>query len=280
VAATALESLLKRDRLVVLASLVSIALLSWLYLFHLAADMAAMDNAAMTSAPAMSGMADMPDMEMEAPAAAVEASAVTTFVFLVAMWMVMMVGMMLPSAAATILLFAALERKRQASGPYTRVALFVSGYFLVWSAFSVVAGAMQAALSQAGLMSMRMAVTSGIAGGAVFILAGIYEFTPLKERCLTHCRSPLEWIAHHHRPGPFGALRMGAEHGLYCVGCCWMLMALLFVGGIMNLLWVAAIAAIVLAEKLFPGGPIVARVAGAALVAAGIALIARPMLWA
>ena len=104
----------------------------------------------------------------------------------------------------------------------------------------------------------------------MFILAGLYEFTPLKKRCLSHCRSPLEWIAHHQRPGSLGALRMGTEHGLYCVGCCWMLMLLLFVGGVMNLLWVAVLAAVVLAQKLLPGGPIAARLAGVALVVFGV----------
>ena len=284
--ATALEEVLKRDRLVVLASLVAIALIAWLYLFQLAADMAAMDTAPapatssndMAEMPGMdmSGM-DMPGMKMEgrqsASAAETSSSVIATFGFLAAMWMVMMVGMMLPSAASTILLFAALERKRQQLGPYGRTALFVSGYFLTWFAFSVVAAAAQAALSSAGLMSMDMTVTSAVAGGAVFILAGLYEFSPLKNRCLSHCRSPLEWIAHHQRPGSLGALRMGMSHGLFCVGCCWMLMLLLFVGGVMNLLWVAAIAGVVLVEKLLPGGPIAARIAGGALVVFGVYLM-------
>ena len=184
----------------------------------------------------------------------------------------MMVGMMLPSAASTILLFAALERRRQSVGPYGRTALFVSGYFLVWSAFSLTAAAAQAVLSNTGLMSMDMAVTDRFTGGAVFIVAGLYEFSPLKRRCLAHCRSPLEWIAHHQRPRSLGALRMGIGHGLYCVGCCWVLMLLLFVGGVMNLLWVAAIAAVVLMEKLLPGGPLTARFAGGALIVFGIYL--------
>ena len=138
----------------------------------------------------------------------------------------MMVGMMLPSAAPTILLFAALERKRTPPRPYGRVALFVTGYFVVWSAFSIAAALLQTALSAAGQVSMEMVLTSGLLGGAMFILAGLYEFSPLKGRCLSHCRSPLEWIAHHQRPGSFGALRMGIEHGLFCLGCCWMLMLL------------------------------------------------------
>jgi predicted metal-binding membrane protein len=274
-AASALESVLKRDRLVVLASLSGLAIVAWLYLFHLAADMAAMQ------APADS-MADMPGMEgisgtgmASAPAAS---GALAAFVFLAIMWIVMMVGMMLPSAAATILLFAAVERKRQAAGPYNRTALFICGYFVVWGVFSILAAAAQTALSHAGMLSAEMAMTGAIVSGAVFVLAGLYEFSPLKESCLTHCRSPLEWIAHHQRPGGFGAFRMGGEHGLYCVGCCWMLMLLLFVGGVMNLLWVAAIAAIVLAEKLLPRGPLFARLAGAVLIVIGVGLILRPLL--
>ena len=117
---------------------------------------------------------------------------------------------------------------------------------------------------------MQMVLTSGLLGGAVLILAGLYEFSPLKSRCLSHCRSPLEWIAHHQRPGSFGALKMGIEHGFFCLGCCWMLMLLLFVGGVMNLLWVAVIAAVVLVEKLLPGGPIAARLAGGALIVFGV----------
>jgi predicted metal-binding membrane protein len=273
----ALEAVLKRDRLVVLASLAVLAITAWFYLLHLAADMAAAEaapalSAAMESMPGM----DMPGMKMDTPAGAetaVASASFTTFLFLAAMWMVMMIGMMLPSASSTILLFAALERKRPQAGPFGRTALFVSGYFLIWFAFSVVAAAAQTALQGAGLMSMEMSLSNAIAGGAVFVLAGLYEFSPLKNRCLSHCRSPLEWIAHHQRPGSAGALRMGIAHGLFCVGCCWMLMLLLFVGGVMNLLWVAAIAAIVLVEKLLPGGPIAARIAGGALVAIGVYLI-------
>jgi predicted metal-binding membrane protein len=128
------------------------------------------------------------------------------------------------------------------------------------------------------MLSAEMAVTGTIIGGTVFMLVGLYEFTPLKDRCLTHCRSPVEWIGRHHRPGLYGALRMGAGHGLYCVGCCWMLMLLLFVGGVMNLLWVAALAAIVLVQKLLPRGPLFARLTGFALTLAGAVLIARPFL--
>lgn len=258
-----LESLLKRDRLVVLASLVALGALSWLYLFYLAGGMERMGGIA-----GLMGMLQMNAAgEMQA---AGFGGALVNVILLSTMWIVMMIGMMLPSAAPTILLFAALERKRPSPGPYGRVAHFVFGYFIMWSAFSIAAALLQTALSAAGHISMQMVLTSGVLAGVVLILAGLYEFSPLKRRCLSNCRSPLEWIAHHQRPGSFGALRMGMGHGLFCIGCCWMLMLLLFVGGVMNLLWVAVIAAVVLVEKLLPGGPIAARLAGGALVVFGI----------
>lgn len=264
--ATALEGVLRRDRLVVLASLIALGALSWIYLFYLAAGMQTMDGIA-------GRPIGMPPMDaagaMRAPSLA---GAVVNFILLSTMWIAMMVGMMLPSAAPTALLFAALERKRPSPGPHGRVAFFVAGYFILWSAFSIAAAFVQTALSAVAQLSMQMVLTNGTLGGAVFVLAGLYEFSPLKNRCLGHCRSPLEWIAHHQRPGSLGALRMGMGHGLFCVGCCWMLMLLLFVGGVMNLLWIAAIAAVVLVEKLLPGGPVAARIAGGALILTGAAI--------
>jgi predicted metal-binding membrane protein len=266
-----MEAVLRRDRLVVLVSLFLLLLLAWLYLFRLSAEMT---NGGGMDMPGMEGMADMPGMAGEsAPATGVLAD----FALLSSMWSVMMVGMMLPSAAPTILLFSALERKRGAGEIVGRIAFFVAGYFLVWGLFSLAAAAGQTILGRLGLMTPQMAVTGAMLGGAVFILAGLYEFTPLKDRCLVHCRSPLDWIPRHLRPGRMGALRMGMQHGAYCVGCCWMLMLLLFVGGVMNLLWVAAIAAIVLVQKLLPGGLLATRIAGATLIACGIVLIARPL---
>jgi len=263
---TAVEEVLKRDRLVILASLVALGALSWLYLFYLAAGMERMDGIAgrLMGMPSRNASGVMQDPRV---------AALVNFILLSTMWIVMMIGMMLPSAAPTILLFAALERKRTPPRPYGRVALFVCGYFVIWSAFSIAAAFLQTALSAAGQISMQMILTGGVLGGAVLILAGLYEFSPLKNRCLGHCRSPLEWIAHHQRPGGFGALLMGMAHGLFCLGCCWMLMLLLFVGGVMNLLWVAVIAAVVLVQKLLPGGPITARLAGGALVVYGVYVV-------
>jgi predicted metal-binding membrane protein len=182
------------------------------------------------------------------------------------MWAVMMVAMMLPSAAPVVLLFAALERRR---GRLGRTAAFVAGYLVLWSGFSAAAAALQWALQ-------RIAITNaagpalGLFGAALVGAAGLYQLTPLKRACLAHCRSPVDALAGHWRPGRGGAFVMGARHGLYCLGCCWLLMALLFVIGVMNLLWVALLALLVLVEKLAPGGPRLARWSGLALVAAGL----------
>ena len=277
--AGALESILRRDRLVVVASLAGLCVLSWLFLIHLAMRMDTMEGMAarMMGMPVEDAASALLRNALS-PGAAALADATVNFALVALMWAVMMVGMMIPGAAPTVLLFSALERRRAATdGIGGRTAAFVAGYLAIWSAFSIVAATTQTALAHADLMSMQMATTSTVLGGAVFIAAGLFEFTPLKDRCLIHCRSPLEWIPRHMRPGRSGAFRMGVEHGAYCVGCCWALMLLLFVGGVMNLLWVAILAAAVLVQKVLAGGVIVARSAGLALVVCGIVLLARPL---
>ena len=259
---TPLEHLLRRDRAIVLASLLGLTVLAWLYLVDMALDM----DMAMTGR----GMAGMGGAMTMAP---VPWDA-TYFTLMFAMWAIMMVGMMVPSAAPMILLFAVINRKKQLSrNPYLRTAVFTLGYLLAWTAFSLVATTLQWTFSAAALLSPMMVSTSGVLGAVLFTAAGVYQLTPLKHACLHHCRSPVHFIAGHWKPGTAGALRMGAEHGAYCVGCCWFLMGLLFVGGVMNLLWVAAIAIFVLLEKVAPQGELTARVAGAGLTAAGIALL-------
>jgi predicted metal-binding membrane protein len=178
--------------------------------------------------------------------------------------------MMLPSAAPMILLFATINRKRRQEGsPYVRTGVFALGYVIVWAGFSIAATTLQWRLDGAMLLSPMMAATSVLLAGGVLIVAGIYQLTPLKQACLRHCRSPLDFILHHWRRGSVGALVMGVRHGLYCLGCCWVLMSLLFVGGVMNFLWIAAIAAYVLLEKTVPAGHWISRAAGVALVAWG-----------
>jgi predicted metal-binding membrane protein len=274
---SALDAVLKRDGLVVAASLAGLCLLSWLFLIHLALQMDTMEGMAarMMSMPVEDGISALLEAALS-PGAATIADAAYNFVLVALMWAVMMVGMMIPAAAPTILLFSALERKRSAAGMGGRTASFVAGYFVIWTTFSVAAAAAQTALSHTGLMSMQMATTSALLGGAVFIAAGLFELTPAKNQCLVRCRSPLEWIPRHMQPGRAGALRMGMQHGAYCLGCCWALMLLLFVGGVMNLVWVAALAAVVLLQKVLPGGMRLARFAGVALITAGLAIAAGP----
>jgi predicted metal-binding membrane protein len=244
--------LLAGQRLAIVAALAALVVLSWLFLFDEAARMAAMDQA-MVMPP--KGPADL--------------------VLLLAMWWIMMIGMMLPSAAPMILTFATINRGRRSRGqPYTPTALFTSGYLLAWGGFSIAATLVQAGLERASLLApMAMKTTSPLLGGILFIAAGVYQFTPLKRVCLTSCRSPFDLVINHWRDGAGGALRMGFAHGLYCLGCCWILMALLFAVGAMNLVWVAALAAIVLIEKLLPAGDWIGRIGGLLLIAWGVRLL-------
>jgi len=190
------------------------------------------------------------------------------------MWVAMMVAMMLPSAAPAILLAAALDRRRSTASAPQQGMLFASGYLLVWSAFSLLATLLQWGLDEAGLLSGTMAAGNRILAGAVLVAAGAYEWTPLKNTCLAHCRSPIAFLLQHWRQGRLGAVVTGMRHGLFCLGCCWILMALLFVGGLMNLLWVAAIALLVLIEKTAPWGGRMARITGVVLAIWGAAALA------
>jgi predicted metal-binding membrane protein len=174
-----------------------------------------------------------------------------------------------------ILIFARVNQNQRDKGnPYVPTIVFTGGYIIVWTVFSLAATAAQWGLQNAALLSPAMVSTSVYLGGALFIAAGIYQWTPLKQTCLKHCRSPLQFIMHHWRPGTRGALRMGLGHGAFCLGCCWSVMALLFVGGVMNLIWVAVITIFVAAEKMFPQGAWIGRMAGCAMIAAGIYLMA------
>ncbi len=247
-------NLLRRERVVIVLALAGVTAIAWLYLFFVR------DNMADMAMPAMDGMPDMA-MPFAAP-----------WVF--AMWWVMMLGMMLPSAAPMILMFEAVQRRqRERERPYVPTAMFVAGYLVVWGGFSVAATAAQWGLQQGAFLSPLLGLASSTLGGLLFILAAIYQFTPLKHACLRQCRSPFAFVLNHWRDGWDGALRMGAGHGLYCLGCCWVLMALLFAVGVMNLLWVAAIAAFVFAEKLLPGGVWVGRIGGVAMAAFGVSLL-------
>jgi predicted metal-binding membrane protein len=193
------------------------------------------------------------------------------------MWWVMMVAMMLPTAAPTVLLVTTLAWDRLPNPNLVPAAamLFAFGYLLVWSGVSLAATLLQWRLDNAGLLSVTMAFGNGILASTVLVAAGLYQWTPLKDTCLRHCRSPTEFLIRHWRPGSLSAVGTGVRHGLFCLGCCWMLMALLFVGGLMNLAWVGAIALFVLMEKTMPWGDWISRLGGALLVMWGVANLAR-----
>jgi predicted metal-binding membrane protein len=257
-----LAAVLRRDRWIMAGGLAGLTLLAWLYLVWDMRRMAGMPG--MDMAMPMP-MPDMPGMVMPA----MDASAGLALTF--AMWSVMMVAMMLPSAAPTILIYVRMARQGRArSQPLPGAWIFTSGYLLVWFAFSLGAALLQTLLQGHGLLTPALAARSGMLEGLLLALAGGWQWLPVKDACLSHCRSPIQFLAERWRPGARGALLMGVEHGAFCVGCCWALMLLLFVGGVMNLLLVATIAGVVLIEKLLPPGRWIGKVLGAGLVAAGI----------
>jgi len=198
------------------------------------------------------------------------------FAFVFAMWTVMMVGMMTPSAAPMILIYARAGRQAATMHqPFGATGWFAAGYLLAWTGFALIATLAQWALDRAALLDARMTSISNVLGGAVLIAAGVYQWTPFKDVCLAQCQSPVRFIAQlgGFRRDTAGALLLGLRHGAYCVGCCWVLMALLFVGGVMNVLWIALLALLVLLEKLVPFGRWIARALGIGFVAAGAWLL-------
>lgn len=211
---------------------------------------------------AMRGMRDMPESGTPGNWSA----GYWVLVFL--MWWLMMGAMMLPSVSPTVLLYTALLRRVSTSEAAPAVsAAFLAGYLLAWGGFSTAATSVQWGLESVGLVSQRMmTLIDSVPGALVLIAAGVFQFTHLKTACLRHCRSPAEFITLRKRPGVRGAVRMGIEHGTYCLGCCWFLMALLFVGGIMNLFWIVGLTALVAIEKLTPFGKAASKVAGLALI--------------
>jgi predicted metal-binding membrane protein len=266
--AVALEAILRRDRIIVVAALVIVTALAWADLVWLADDMAmgGMEMDGFRMIPAGRGLM----MPSTAPWQAVE------FGYVLAMWIVMMIGMMTPSAAPMILIYARVGRQAATSGkPFAPSAWFASGYLLAWAGFSLAATSMQWALERAALLTPMMESASNVLGATVLILAGLYQWTPLKEACLSYCQAPLSFIMQHggFRRDPNGAIALGLRHGLYCIGCCWPLMLLLFVGGVMNLFWIAALAILVLLEKTVSFGNLIARLAGLGFIAAGCLLL-------
>src|SRR5579872_236063 len=248
----ALEVVLRRDRAIIAVALIVLTALAWAYVLWLADDMAmgGMDMTGYRMIPAGMGLmmpAPMPWQPIE-------------FGFVFAMWAVMMIGMMTPSAAPMVLLYARVGRQAATQGkPFAAAAWFMGGYLLAWIAFALAATLAQWALERAALLTPMMAGASDLFGGAVLAATGLYQWTRLKDACLRQCQAPLLFIQ---RSGGFrrdaaGSIALGARHGAYCVGCCWALMALLFVVGVMNVLWIAAIAILVLAEKIIPAGRLI-----------------------
>jgi predicted metal-binding membrane protein len=254
---SALEQALRHDRLIVAIGIAGVVALSWSYLIAGAGiDMS---------------MADMPMDPM--PWSAAQAS------LMFAMWWVMMIAMMVPSAAPMVLLFTAIRRRQaSADSPFASTWLFLVGYLAIWAGFSLVAVAVQWGLDQAGLLSGMMASSSTMLAGIILLAAGLYQLTPIKRACLRYCQSPVFFLSRYWQPGAMGALRMGLRHGSYCVGCCWFLMGLLFVSGVMNLVWIAAVAIYVGFEKLLPRSPWVSRAAGVGLIVSGGVVLARSLI--
>lgn len=255
-----MESILKRDRLIIGVALAGLALLAWGYM--------AFEARAMYH----TGVCCCAGMKMSGPDTTPWSAATLAPLFL--MWAEMMVAMMIPSAAPMILTFALVQRKRrEQERPFVSTGIFLLGYLVVWTGFSAVAALAQWVLHARALLSPLMVSTSPRLGGALLLAAGIFQWTPLKNACLTHCRSPLGFLLTDWREGGWGAFGMGLKHGAFCTGCCWFLMALLFVAGVMNLWWIAVIAGLVLLEKVMPRGLLIGKVAGALLAAWGVWLM-------
>jgi predicted metal-binding membrane protein len=248
---SAIEAALRRDRTVVAAALAVVAAASWLY------------TLAGVGMPAMGPAA--PAVHHWSPAHAA---------LMVAMWWVMMAAMMLPSAAPLVLLFAAIRRRRSDGRADADAALVAAGYLAAWGLFSLAATLAQRGLELGGLLSPATMAVDGPLAGVLLLAAGLYQLTPVKQACLRRCRSPAAFLAEHWRPGPMGAFRMGLAHGAQCVGCCWFLMGLLFVGGVMHPLWIGGLALFVAAEKLAPRGGLLSRAAGLLLAGWGVVALA------
>jgi predicted metal-binding membrane protein len=242
------------ERAALIGALALIALIAWAYLAL---------HAGMPAAPEMAdGMAAMPQGGAD-------------YALLALMWVVMMAAMMLPTVVPAVLVHAAVSRNRVPAHAAARNAAFIAGYAIAWSAFALGAAALQLALGHLALLSADMRAASPYLGAALLALAGAWQLTPVKEACLRKCRMPLAFIAEHWREGAGGALGMGLAHGGYCIGCCAALMALLFVGGVMNLLWVALIAGFVLLEKTtLPGTRLGRLISGGGLLLAAAGVVA------
>jgi predicted metal-binding membrane protein len=279
------EAVLSRDRAIVVAALAIIVVAAWAYILSGAGmGMSAFETSSLS-------MALGPSEEVPAASTRAMAAMATpvdwTFGYTLVMffmWWVMMIAMMLPSAAPMILIYAKVDRSAKSRAGQAvgllPTAAFTTGYLVMWALFSFLAAGLQWAFEGAGLLSpMMMNSTSLLFAGIILLFAGVYQLTPIKQACLKHCRGPIQFLSRHWRPGAFGAFAMGLHHGAYCLGCCWGLMAVLFFGGIMNLYWIVGLALIVLLEKVMPLGPGLGRVIGALLMLAGTGFVVKAAGW-
>ena len=251
---SSLEYILKRDRVILITGLFFIALLSWWYIIYLYRQMYPMNMDALFFAMPMT-----------------PSWAAADFFLLFLMWLVMMIAMMIPSVAPLILIFAMVNRQKEAQqNPFVPGIYLLAGYLAAWTFFSLLATILQWALQQIAWLNPMMIVTNKILGSIILIAAGVFQFTSLKQNCLHYCQTPIDFIHRKWKEGRSGAFKMGWLNGLYCLGCCWLLMVILFVSGIMNLLWIALISAFVLLEKLIPNSKIISYTAGIGLVIYGI----------
>jgi predicted metal-binding membrane protein len=256
-----LEWRLRREQVIVALGLVALAALGWLYTVWLATGM---DGGEMPFLMAMPRMHAWTSLDL---------------LLMALMWMAMMVAMMTPAAMPLALLYLQVRRRRSDGGrPGLAGGLLACGYLAAWMAFSVLATLLQWGLHDAALLIGSMGAVVPALGGAILVAAGLYQFTPWKHACLSHCRSPIHFLVQAWRPGLAGAFRMGIRHGLYCVGCCWLVMTVLFVTGIMNLIWIAILAIWVLLERLLPHGDRLSRVVGLGLIGWGSWVLAGPAL--
>jgi predicted metal-binding membrane protein len=258
-----IEAILRRERALIATGMVVVVALAWVYLWQGAGmGMSAIDMTTLSLFPHR-----QPDVMGEMD---------STWPVVVAMWWVMMIAMMTPSAAPLVLLYGLVLRRHAAPGQnaYLPSLLLLSGYLVVWFAFAVAAAVLQKALQPAGLLSQMMLWSKSAAMSAVVLgAAGLYQLSDFKHSCLAQCRSPVRFLTEHWRPGRLGSVVLGIRHGAYCVGCCWMLMALLFVGGVMNLIWIAMLTLVVLVEKLSPAGGAIGRLSGRLLIVWAVATL-------
>ena len=269
---TAFGTLIQRDRIVLALALTLLIAVTWSYLLWLSVDMGmgGMDMTGFRMIPAGMGLM----MPVAAPWRAME------FASVFAMWTVMMVGMMTPSAMPMILMYARVGRETEPqAAPLSATVWFAAGYFLVWTAFALLATFVQWAFARTAVLDSAMASTSNVVGGLLFIAAGSYQWTRLKDVCLTQCQTPFAFLMRQggFRRDAFGSLILGIRHGAYCVGCCWALMALLLVGGAMNVLWIVLLALLIVLEKVTPSGRLIAHLAGIVLLSGGAWLLATGM---